>query len=289
MTRPSYDPMRAPAPRFPRHRFARIHDEDRVAELEEAYERLSYADQVRFSRDVTQYPDEQLGALSDRLSGAEASAEPPADTPVPSGDAEAARVNQEAAQVNPEATAAVEPAPTPPPAEETPQVAAAAQAAPASAPAPDAPADAAPAAPAAAPAAEAPADAPTPDAPAPAEATAVPAPEPAAPAPEPAAAEPVAEPAPAAPAVPPADQLPQMKVPELQALAEDVGVAKSGTKAELVERITAATGEQPAITPEQVAADAASTSESADALAAQEDTTTPAAPADGAATDGGQP
>jgi hypothetical protein len=188
MTRPTYDPMRAPAPVFPRHRFSRIHDEATVNELAVAYETLTYEQRVHFSRQVTSAPDERLRELADELAQADQGQTAPPAEPVPAG----------------------EPAIPPPP----------------TVTAPDAP---------------------------------------------------------AAPALPvPPDQLPQLKVPELQQVAEQVGVAKSGTKQELVDRITAATGETPAITPEQAAADAASSPQNApDASAEPEAPATPTGAADG--------
>jgi hypothetical protein len=213
VTRPSYDPMRAPAPRFPRGRFARVHDDARVAELEDAYERLDYGARVRFSHAVASVPDERLEELGAELFGDD-------DTPAPPPA-------QPTAQAAPTAPAAApEPAPAP-------------EAEPA--PAPDA-------APAAAPAEDAaPAPEPTP---AP-EATPAPAP---APAPDPPAT---------APELPvPPDQLTQLPAAQLRSLAADVGVSSAGKKDELAARIVeAVSGEQPAVTPEQVAADAASAPE----------------------------
>lgn len=208
MTRPSYDPMRAPAPAFPRHRFQRVLEDDAVNELAAAYDRLDYAGRVRLARAVASAPDEKLTELADQLRGAPE--ETPAPTePVPPTEPTAPAVNQTAAQ----ATDAP-PAPGATPTDLT------------------------------TPVAEQPA------------------------------------PPPAPPTIPPPDQLPQLKVPELQAVAEQVGVPKTGTKAELVDRIAAATGETPAITPEQVAADAASSPQSAPDASAQPET--PAAPAPGA-------
>lgn len=97
---------------------------------------------------------------------------------------------------------------------------------------------------------------------------------------------PDANPAPTPPPLPvPAEQLPQLTVPRLQRIASDVGVARGGTKDELVSRIVAATGEQAAVTPEQVAADAAAqpTEDSpAPEQPAAEPVTAPPAPADAA-------
>jgi hypothetical protein len=219
VTRPSYDPMRAPAPRFPRGRFARVHDDARVAELEDAYERLDYGARVRFSHAVASVPDERLEELGAELFGDD-------DTPAPPPA-------QPTAQAAP---AVAPPAPEPAPAE-SPAPAPAAE----PAPAPDA-------APAAAPAEDAaPAPEPTP---AP-EATPAPAP---APAPDPPAT---------APELPvPPDQLTQLPAAQLRSLAADVGVSSAGKKDELAARIVeAVSGEQPAVTPEQVAADAASAPE----------------------------
>jgi nicotinate-nucleotide--dimethylbenzimidazole phosphoribosyltransferase len=193
VTRPSYDPMRAPAPRFPRGRFARVHDDDTVNALAEAYEALSYEERVSFAHRVTAAPDERLRDIADELAQAD-QGQPPTE-PVPAGAPDAPAVNQTAAQVNPDAT--------PPPPGTPAEGVAAGEPAPTAQPAP------------------------------------------------------AGDAAPTPPPLPPPDQLPQLKVPELQAVAEQVGVAKSGTKQELVDRITAATGEQAVVTPEQVAADAA--------------------------------
>jgi hypothetical protein len=221
MTRPTYDPMRAPAPVFPRHRFSRIHDEATVNELAVAYETLTYEQRVHFSRQVTSAPDERLRELADELAQADQGQTAPPAEPVPAADPAAPAVNQAAAQAGE----------TPPPAPDAQPQASIAAGEPAIPPPPT-----------------------------------VTAPD-----------------APAAPALPvPPDQLPQLKVPELQQVAEQVGVAKSGTKQELVDRITAATGETPAITPEQAAADAASSPQNApDAPAEPETPATPTGAADG--------
>lgn len=231
MTRPTYDPMRAPAPAFPRHRFSRVMPEEQVAALAAAYDTLAYGARVRFTRAVTSAPDQRLEELAAELSGIEVP-ETPAE-PVPPSDPSAPAVNQTAAQ-----TADAPPAPGATPTSLTGET-------------------------------SAPAAAPTP------------------------------------PPIPPPDQLPQLKVPELQQLAEQAGVPKTGTKAELVDRLTAATGEQAAVTPEQVAADAASAPQAAPDASPQPETpatatgaadgpqvapATPAAPADGTpTTDGATP
>jgi hypothetical protein len=277
VTRPSYDPMRAPAPHFPRARFQRIHDDDTVNALAEAYDALSYEERVRFAHQVTSAPDERLREIADELASADQDL-PPVQ-PVPAGAPEAPAVNQAAAQVNPDA--ALPPGAVPDGTQVT------------------GPADTPDAATTAGADTSAGADAATPTAEQPAAAAAE------APAggqqPEPPTA-PAAAPTPPPLPVPP-DQLSQLRVPELQEVAEQVGVPKSGTKQELVDRITAATGEQAAITPDQVAADAASAPQSPADAAPQADTPadaagaptepqtappTPAAPADGTPTDGGQ-
>lgn len=61
MTRPSYDPLRPPAPRFPAHRFAAAGIGDAAtAVLAEQYEGMDYDQRVRFVRDVTRVPNEEL-------------------------------------------------------------------------------------------------------------------------------------------------------------------------------------------------------------------------------------
>jgi hypothetical protein len=222
VTRPSYDPMRAPAPRFPRGRFARIHDDDTVAALAEAYEALSYEERVRFAHRVTSAPDELLRSIADEL--AQADQEQPPVEPVPAGAPEAPAVNMAAAQVNPDATppppgTPAEGAGEPVPGVATPD------------PATTAGVDTAPTQ-----------EQPTGTAPA------------AQPAPEEQPA-----PAPVPPPLPvPPEHLPQLPAAQLRTLAANVGVDTSGNKQTLAARIAdAVSGEQPAVTPEQVAADAA--------------------------------
>jgi len=221
VTRPIYDPMRAPAPRFPRARLARVHDDAQLADLAAAYDGLDYAGRIRFVRRVTAAPDELLLELGEELT-AGTPAESPGAQPTAATEAVAAET------------------PAPPPA------------------APDAPPAGAPASPPSAPEAP-PEPTPAPETPAAAPATA-PAPE-AAPAPEPAAEAPSApEPAPAPEvAVPPQlpvppDQLAQLPAAQLRNLAGEVGVDASGRKPEIAARIAekVATAEQPAVTPEQI-------------------------------------
>lgn len=76
MTRPAYDPLRAPAPRFPRHRFeAAGLDEAAVNTLAEQYDGMSYEERVRFTRDATRAPNEEL---SRRYAGGEDAGPSPA-------------------------------------------------------------------------------------------------------------------------------------------------------------------------------------------------------------------
>jgi hypothetical protein len=219
VTRPSYDPMRAPAPRFPRGRFARIHDDDTVAALAEAYEALSYEERVRFAHRVTSAPDELLRSIADEL--AQADQEQTPVEPVPAGAPEAPAVNQAAAQVNPDATPPPPGTPVEGAGEPVPGV-------PTADPATIAGADTAAAQ-------EQPAQAPP-------------------------AQQPAEQAAPVPPPLPvPPEQLPQLPAAQLRTLAANVGVDTSGNKQVLAARIAdAVSGEQPAITPEQVAADAAS-------------------------------
>lgn len=61
MTRPAYDPLRPPSPRFPAHRFtASGLPEEVIARLAEQYEGMDYDDRVRFFRDATRVPNEEL-------------------------------------------------------------------------------------------------------------------------------------------------------------------------------------------------------------------------------------
>jgi hypothetical protein len=61
VTRPAYDPLRPPAPRFPEHRFraAGLPDEA-VQRIAAEYEGMDYDARVRFFKDATRVPNEEL-------------------------------------------------------------------------------------------------------------------------------------------------------------------------------------------------------------------------------------